>query len=57
MAGGVLWAIDPDAPTWWTLREDLWLLGGIGAGATMIFSSLAALAMIGYAIRHHRHPS
>jgi len=56
MAAGVLWAIRPEPPSWWTLRDGWWLMGGWGAGVTMVFSSLAALALIGYSYRHHRRP-
>lgn len=52
MAAGVVWAVSPDPPSWWTLRDDWWLMGGWAAGATMIVSGIAALALIGYSLRY-----
>ncbi len=45
---GVVWGIRPPAPGWWPLRESFWLIGGWGTGATLIFSSAVALAMLVY---------
>ena len=45
---GVYWGIRPPAPDWWPLQDRFWLLGGWGTGATLIFSSVVALAMLVY---------
>ncbi len=45
---GVFWGIRPPAPDWWPLQDRFWLLGGWGTGATLIFSSVVALAMLVY---------
>ena len=46
---GILWGIHPDAPAWWPLANGrFWLLGGWGAGGTLIASGLIAFAMIVY---------
>src|SRR5690242_3700696 len=42
-AVGVYWGIRPDAPDWWPLDDDWWLIGGWGTGATLILSALIAL--------------
>jgi hypothetical protein len=36
------------------LRDDWWLLGGWGAGATLVFSGLVALALVVYSFRNFR---
>ncbi|CAA9319387.1 MAG: hypothetical protein AVDCRST_MAG36-313 [uncultured Nocardioidaceae bacterium] len=48
IAVGVFWGLRPPAPGWWPLRESFWLIGGWGTGATLIFSGVVALAMLGY---------
>lgn len=53
---GIFWGINPPAPEWWPIDEKFWLMGGWGAGITLIVSGLLALAMIVYAFRHYREP-
>jgi len=54
---GVLWVVDPDVPSWWPVHDRWWLIGGIWTGATLMFSSLAALVLIGYSYRRfHGRP-
>ena len=48
IAIGVLWGTRPPAPDWWPLEDRWWLAGGWGTGATLIFSGIVALAMVGY---------
>jgi uncharacterized protein (TIGR02611 family) len=45
---GVVWGLRPPAPDWWPLDDRWWLIGGWGTGATLIFSGVVALAMLGY---------
>ena len=52
MAAGVLWTINPEPPTWWTLRDEWWLAGGWPAGLTMVLSGLLGLVLIGYSLRY-----
>jgi hypothetical protein len=54
---GVLWAIQPDAPGWWPVKDSYWLLGGAWTGVTLILSGLLALALLVYSYRRfHGHP-
>jgi len=53
-AVGVYWGIRPDAPDWWPLDDDWWLIGGWGTGATLILSALIALGFIVYSFRTFR---
>jgi hypothetical protein len=54
VAAGVVWGIGPDAPDWWPLHEDWWLVGGWTTGATIILSGLLALGLLGWSYRRHR---
>lgn len=54
IALGVVWIVQPDAPDWWPIDDRWWLIGGWGAGATLILSGLIALGMIGYSFRRFR---
>lgn len=51
---GIIWGIKPDPPRWWPIDERWWLLGGWTTGATIIFSALVALGLLGYSWRKHR---
>lgn len=51
---GVVWIVRPPAPGWWPVADRWWLFGGVGAGVTLIFSALIALAMIVYSFVHFR---
>ncbi|MCL2612480.1 MAG: hypothetical protein FWD95_04515 [Nocardioidaceae bacterium] len=54
---GVLWLVHPREPSWWPLRRTWWLFGGWWTGATLLVSSLAAFALIGYSYRRfHADP-
>ena len=48
---GVLWIVNPDAPSWWPLDDDWWLPGGVWTGVTQIVSGILALALIVYSYR------
>ena len=52
---GIVWGLRPPAPGWWPLDDKWWLLGGWGTGATLIFSGIVALAMVGYSFVKFRH--
>lgn len=54
---GVLWIMQPPAPSWWSLRESWWLPGGLWTGITQIGSGLFALGLIVYSYRRfHDQP-
>ncbi len=55
IAVGIFWGLRPPAPRWWPLDDKFWLLGGWGTGATLIFSGVVALAMLGYSFVKFRH--
>ena len=44
-------------PEWWPLKDDYWLVGGWGTGATLIGSAFIALGMIIYSFRKFRGKS
>lgn len=54
VAGGVLWGIKPEVPSWWPLADRWWLPGGWGTGASLILSAVIALVMIVYSYRNFR---
>ena len=51
---GVLWLVQPGAPSWWPLDDDWWLFGGWPPGITLVLSGLFALGMIVYSYRRFR---
>jgi hypothetical protein len=51
---GVLWCVKPDSPAWWPVDDKWWLVGGWGAGLSLIVSGLIALALIVYSYTHFR---
>lgn len=53
-AVGVYWGIQPDAPDWWPIGDNWWLIGGWGTGATLILSAIIALCFIVYSFRRFR---
>ena len=53
-AVGIFWGIGTDVPEWWPIADKWWLVGGWGTGATLIGSSLIALATIVYSFRRFR---
>ena len=54
IALGALWCVRPDAPGWWPADDKYWLLGGWGAGVSLIASGLIALSLIVYSYRNFR---
>jgi hypothetical protein len=46
IAAGLGWGFRPAVPDWWPLADRFWLIGGWGAGGTLIASGLLALGMI-----------
>ncbi|MFY0409290.1 PGPGW domain-containing protein [Solicola sp. PLA-1-18] len=54
MAVGALWIVQPPAPGWWPLRESWWLVGGWGAGVSMIVSGIVAFVLIVYSYKRFR---
>jgi membrane protein implicated in regulation of membrane protease activity len=56
-ACGVLWILDPPAPGWWPLPDDLWLLGSWETGVTLELSAVVALVLLVISYRRfHGHP-
>jgi hypothetical protein len=51
---GILWVVDPEAPSWWPVDDKWWLVGGWATGATLIGSGILAGAMIVYSFRNFR---
>jgi hypothetical protein len=54
IGAGILWTVKPDAPGWWPIDDKWWLLGGWGAGVSLIISGLLALALIIYSYKNFR---
>jgi hypothetical protein len=51
---GIVWGLQPAAPSWWPVDDKWWLVGGWGTGGTLIGSGLLAGAMIVYSYRNFR---
>lgn len=57
VALGVLWVLDPPAPSWWPVRATWWLFGGDAVGITLVGSGLLALGLLVFAVqRFHGKP-
>lgn len=54
---GVLWVVRPEAPGWWPIDEQWWLVGGWPTGVTLIASGLVALGLIVHSFRTYRGPA
>ncbi|MBC2935177.1 PGPGW domain-containing protein [Nocardioides sp. zg-1228] len=54
VATGIVWGLRPPVPGWWPIADRWWLLGGWGAGSTLIFSGLVAGAMVVYSYLNFR---
>jgi len=48
---GVVWIVNPEAPSWWPLSDGWWLPGGVWTGVTQIVSGALALVLIIYSYR------
>jgi hypothetical protein len=46
IAVGLFWGIRPATPAWWPLADKWWLVGGWGAGGTLVASGIIAIGMI-----------
>jgi uncharacterized protein (TIGR02611 family) len=54
---GVLWLLQPPAPSWWPIDDQWWLFGGWPPGVTLVASGLFAIGMIVYSYRRfHDEP-
>ena len=54
---GVLWILDPPAPSWWPVDDKWWLFGGPAVAVTVIVSALIALGLLVFAVRRfYRQP-
>lgn len=53
---GIIWGLGPAAPSWWPLNDKYWLIGGWGAGGTLIGSGIIAGAMLVYSLLKFRPP-
>ncbi|WP_160010218.1 PGPGW domain-containing protein [Nocardioides sp. AX2bis] len=51
VACGVLWTMDPPAPSWWSLPDSWWLPGGIWTAVTQFGSAAIALGLMIYSFR------
>ena len=56
LALGVLWIVRPATPGWWPVADKWWLVGGWGAGVSLILSGAIALALMIYSYRRFRSP-
>jgi hypothetical protein len=54
VAFGVVWLMQPPAPSWWPVDEKWWLFGGWPPGITLVLSGLFAVGMIAYSYRRFR---
>jgi hypothetical protein len=57
VACGVVWIMQPPAPSWWPLSDGWWLLGGPWTGVTQVVSGAIAVALLVYSYRRfHGNP-
>jgi hypothetical protein len=54
---GVLWAVQPDVPSWWPIPDSWWLRGGLGVSISLWASAVVALGLVIWSYqRFHGHP-
>jgi len=51
---GVVWLMQPPAPSWWPVEDKYWLYGGWAPGITLILSGLFAIGLLVYSYRRFR---
>jgi hypothetical protein len=55
---GILWIVGPPIPgwwpNWWNRTDKLWLIGGVGAGVSLVVSGILAGALVVYSLRRFR---
>lgn len=56
VVAGVVWAVQPPMPGWWTVGEQWWLPGGLAVGLALIACGLTALLILLYCFRRFRRP-
>ena len=57
VAFGVVYLLQPPAPSWWPVSDDYWFYGGWAPGVTLIFSGFFALGLVVYSYRRfHDNP-
>ncbi|GAA1235348.1 PGPGW domain-containing protein [Janibacter melonis] len=54
VGAGIVWGLQPPAPSWWPLDEKWWLPGGWGTGGSLIASGVIAAAMLIYSYLNFR---
>lgn len=54
VGAGIVWGLQPPAPSWWPLDEKWWLPGGWGTGGSLIASGVIAAAMLVYSYLNFR---
>ena len=54
VGAGIVWGLQPPAPSWWPLDAKWWLPGGWGTGGSLIASGVIAAAMLVYSYLNFR---
>lgn len=54
VGAGIVWGLQPPAPSWWPLDATWWLPGGWGTGGSLIASGVIAAAMLVYSYLNFR---